>query len=146
MQQDGLIAGFTPADTYAELLTGIQNSGGRCIIGMTWWNSEFTVLPSGQNKITKSSGVAGGHELVAVGHDSINGRLWILNSWGYWGVCIASQVNAQTKTTGAGCGYAWIADADMTSLFASGNAEGDCPTLPTKLASNDNATRAVVSY
>jgi hypothetical protein len=138
MQQDGLIAGFTPADNYTELLSGMQR--GTCIVGMTWWNSEFTVTASGQIKITKSSGVAGGHELVAAGHDSINGRFWILNSWGYWGVCIASQVNAQTKGDGTGCGYAWISDADMASLFASGNAEGDCPTFTTKMAANDNAS------
>jgi hypothetical protein len=137
MQQAGILKGFTQADTFIDLMAGL-NAGRVCILGANWYNSMFSPLASGQLKVTTSSGLAGGHEFVIIGHDSVNSRTWMLNSWGYWGVCFAEQITTSTPLDGTGCGYAWFADADVQKLYNSG-AEGDCPTLPIKEPSNDNA-------
>jgi hypothetical protein len=108
------LGGYLAADTTTDLFAGLAKSG--CMGGFDWYYSMMSTTSTGQLKVTVSSGLAGGHEPEIVGHDAVNKRTWIRNSWGNaWGVC-----NAQ------GCGYAWIADSDLTKL----NFDADCPELP----------------
>ena len=121
LQQMGLLKGYTTADTTSTLLAGLTRTN--CIIGVDFYNSMFTPAADGRLKIVASSGLAGGHEMVAVRYDPALDGVWVRTSWGPVWWCLDSQVTANTPIDGTGCGYAWIAVADLPTLHF----DGDCP-------------------
>lgn len=75
----GLASGYLHITTAAALATAIQS--GPVIVGTNWYNSMFEPNSKGQVVVTKSSGLAGGHEYVL---DSVttDGYFGFTNSWG----------------------------------------------------------------
>jgi hypothetical protein len=113
----GWLRSFTTADTLSTLQSCLAR--GPAVIGVDWYNSMFTPSPTGQLVVTKSSGIAGGHDINAAMLDVPNQRVWVHNSWGdSWGWCLAIPDGSRE------CGYAWIALSDLPKL----NFDGDCPT------------------
>jgi hypothetical protein len=105
----GLLTGYTHGFTIAALQSALQS--GPVLWGTVWLNSMFTTDSDGFVKVDKSSGEAGGHELVISGYDTADDVYEIQNSWGTsWGVD----------------GFAYVHGADMAWLLAQ---EGDI-TVP----------------
>jgi hypothetical protein len=121
----GLLGGYTTADTVDQLLAGLTRS--TCIIGVDFYDSMYT--PNVDGRLTFSTKVkpAGGHEMLATRYDPALDGVWVRTSWGPVWWCLKSQVNKQTPIDGTGCGYAWIARADLTKLHFDGN----CPKVTT---------------
>lgn len=95
----GLLTGYTHAFSLAALKSALQT--GAVMIGIVWLNSMFDPQADGTITVDRSSGVAGGHELVVAGWDGTRFRLD--NSWGAsWG--------------DAGSGY--VSEADMQWLLS----------------------------
>lgn len=112
-QMLGLATGYSHAFSLDALKSALQS--GPALIGIVWLNSMFDPKPDGQIVIDKTSGIAGGHELVVSAYDATTGEWQLDNSWDTsWGV--------------AGSGY--VADADMGWLLSQ---QGDVtvPTLAT---------------
>lgn len=92
---DGLAAAKTlkalgAADTYkhAFSLSALDSAlqSGPVMLGTEWVNSMFDPAADGRLKVTRTSGVAGGHEYIVDEIDTTNGIYWIQNSWGTsWG-------------------------------------------------------------
>lgn len=100
LRNAGLIAGWWQVFGYPDLLKALQQYP--VCIGIVWLNSMFDPDSQGILRVDRSSGVAGGHELVVVGYDSLGGRVLVDNSWGTdWGVN----------------GTCYITDADMEWLL-----------------------------
>lgn len=99
----GLATSYKHSASVSVVKTALQS--GPVVIGVPWYNSQFTPDADGRIPVVKSSGLAGGHEIELNGYDAENGRFWIVNSWGEsWGV--------------AGTGY--FTEADLAALFADG--------------------------
>lgn len=108
-QQLGLASGYTHAFSYDALRSALQM--GPVLIGIPWYNSMFDPAPDGQIVLDRSSGVAGGHELLVRQYDATRDVVWVDNSWGLaWG--------------SRGRGY--LAGADLRSLLSEG---GDVTVL-----------------
>lgn len=103
LQKHGKIAGYQHATSLAAVLTAL--SKGACMVGTAWHGDMFTPGPTGRLKITGS--VEGGHEYKLDELDVENKRVWILNSWGNWGLE----------------GRAWLSWDDLGTLLAD---DGDC--------------------
>jgi hypothetical protein len=86
-----------------------------CIFGIDWYYSMMSTDSSGHTKVTKSSGLAGGHEPHSLAWDAILSRFWGRNSWGKWGMCRSAD----------DCGYFWLSPADLITL----NFDANCPVL-----------------
>jgi hypothetical protein len=81
----GLAAGYTHAFSVAALNSALQT--GPVMIGIEWYNSMFDPAADGRIPVTKSSGVAGGHEIALTAFDAATDEYRIDNSWGTsWGV------------------------------------------------------------
>lgn len=81
----GLATGYTHAFVYDALRSALQS--GPALIGIDWYNSMFDPKPDGQIVVDKTSGLAGGHELMVRQYDADTDRVWVDNSWGLsWGV------------------------------------------------------------
>jgi hypothetical protein len=105
----GLAAGYTHAFSYDALRSALQS--GPALIGIDWYNSMFDPKPDGQIVVDKTSGLAGGHELLIREYDAVNDIAWADNSWSTsWGV--------------QGRGY--FRGADLRALLADG---GDVTVL-----------------
>jgi hypothetical protein len=104
------------ADTYVRSLPGPDNAvrGGSLLLGTPWYESMFNpVYRKVATGVYKwcleidetKGGVAGGHEIVIDGRNSLYGAWRILNSWGpWWGVN----------------GRAWLRDETLNRLIAEG--------------------------
>jgi len=81
----GLATGYTHAFSYDALRSALQS--GPVLIGIDWYNSMFDPKPDGQIVVDKTSGLAGGHELMIREYDAALDIAWVDNSWGSsWGV------------------------------------------------------------
>lgn len=105
----GLASGYTHAFSYDALRSALQ--AGPVLIGIPWYNSMFDPQADGQIAVDKTSGLAGGHELMIREYDAVKDVAWVDNSWGLsWGV--------------NGRGY--FKGADLRALLADG---GDVTVL-----------------
>jgi hypothetical protein len=104
----GLAVGYTHAFSLAALKSALQT--GPAMLGIVWLNSMFDPMPSGTLTVDKTSGVAGGHEIVCSGWDGSRFRLD--NSWG---------------ASWADSGSCWVTETDMQWLLSQ---QGDV-TVPT---------------
>ena len=68
MVRSGWLKGYVAADTVDDLLVGLKHSA--CVIDITYLNSMWVPLASGQLKVTLSSGAAGGHSMMGEGRFS----------------------------------------------------------------------------
>lgn len=85
LQAAGEISGYQHTFTLEDALKALQV--GPLITGINWYNSMFTPSSTGLVKLTKSSGVAGGHEIVVDEYQADTDRVGFQNSWGTsWGV------------------------------------------------------------
>lgn len=95
----GLLTGYTHAFSMDALKSALQQ--GAVMIGIVWLNSMFDPDPDGTITVDRSSGVAGGHELVVSAWDGARFRLD--NSWGAsWG----------------DHGSGWVSEQDMGWLLS----------------------------
>jgi hypothetical protein len=95
----GLASGYTHAFSLAALKSALQS--GPAMLGTVWLQSMFDPKPDGTLPVDKSSGMAGGHEIVVSGWDGARFRLG--NSWG---------------TSWGASGSCWVAEADMQWLLS----------------------------
>lgn len=92
-QQLGLFTGYTHAFSLAALKSALQT--GPAMIGIVWLNSMFEPKSDGTLQVDRTSGVAGGHELVVAGWDGARFRLdnsWDI-TWGDKGSCYVSEAD-----------------------------------------------------
>jgi hypothetical protein len=105
----GLAGSYTHAFSLAALNSALQS--GPVMIGIPWLKSMFDTAIDGRVVVTKSSGLAGGHELELCRFDATTGEYWVPNSWSEsWGQS----------------GWAYFTAADLSWLLAQ---EGDV-TVP----------------
>jgi hypothetical protein len=105
LKRAGFITGYKHAFSFDTLCRLLQLSP--VSIGIPWYQSMFTPSPRGVISVDPASGLAGGHQLSAVGVDYEREGIKIANSWGEsWGVA----------------GGGWIRFADMQALL---KAHGD---------------------
>lgn len=85
LKNASMISGYThAADGPAARLALGQ---GPIIIGIKWFNSMFTAGSDGRMTVDRSSGLAGGHEIVCDAIEVEAQRVWFTQSWGPgWGV------------------------------------------------------------
>lgn len=95
----GLLTGYTHAFSMDALKSALQQ--GPVMAGIVWLNSMFDPASDGTIAVDRSSGVAGGHELVVSAWDGTRFRLD--NSWG---------------TTWGDHGSGWVSEQDMAWLLA----------------------------
>jgi Papain family cysteine protease len=101
----GYITSYKHAFSFDTLCRLLQLSP--VSIGIPWYQSMFTPTSRGVIPVDPASGLAGGHQLSAVGVDYEREGIKIANSWGEsWGVE----------------GYGWFRFADMQALL---KAHGD---------------------
>ncbi|MFF8942832.1 C1 family peptidase [Streptomyces sp. NPDC014864] len=106
----GLLTGYTHAFSVDALRSALQS--GSVLWGTVWLRSMFETDADGFVKVDRTSGEAGGHELVISGYDVAEDVYEVQNSWGTsWGVD----------------GYAYVHGADMAWLLSQ---DGDI-TVPT---------------
>jgi hypothetical protein len=106
----GLASSYSHGFSLAALNSALQS--GPVMIGIPWLDSMFDPATDGRIPVTKSSGVAGGHEIELSKYDATTGEYWITNSWSTsWGI--------------EGAGY--FTTADLTWLLGQ---DGDV-TIPT---------------
>ena len=74
---------YSHAFSFLAVQTALQN--GPVTFGIPWYNSMFDTDPDGHVHVDLSSGLAGGHELVAFAMEMDTARLWFPNHWGSWG-------------------------------------------------------------
>ena len=80
----GLISGWTQTFTLTDALKALTQYP--LSSGTYWFNSMFDPSPEGVVTVSKSSGVAGGHEYEVVGYDDAKGLVKCANSWSAsWG-------------------------------------------------------------
>jgi hypothetical protein len=83
-QQEGLIKGYHHAFGLQHSLEALTIQP--VLFGINWYDSFFNPLPTGEVKLTRFAQVAGGHEIVGVGIDTVARQVWFMNSWGTsWG-------------------------------------------------------------
>lgn len=109
LQKKGYLQSYSNAFSFDALAAGLQTSPS--LIGTVWYNSMFDTTSDGHIKVSKRSGIAGGHEYLAtqleLGEDGSVAKVWIDNSWGEsWGES----------------GRAWVTAEEMMTLLAD---EGD---------------------
>jgi hypothetical protein len=84
LQLLGLADTYSHAFSLSALDAALQS--GPVMLGTRWMTSMFKPSSSGRIPVSRTSGVAGGHEYVIDEIDVENGRYWITNSWGKgWG-------------------------------------------------------------
>lgn len=88
LQEAGFISGYTHGFTLQALASALQL--GPALIGIPWYQDMFEPAADGRIHVDRSTGLAGGHELVVdqyePGPDDNRDRYWITNSWGQgWG-------------------------------------------------------------
>lgn len=96
----GAIAGWTQTFTLDDALKALGQYP--LAIGTVWFNSMFDPDPQGIITVSRSSGLAGGHEYEAVGYDQPRGLVHLANSWG---------------TSWGESGYFWMAAEDLGLLL-----------------------------
>lgn len=85
LKNAGMISGYTHATT--GKLARLALGEGPIIVGMKWFNSMFEAGAGGMMVVDRSSGLAGGHEIVFDKIDVDKGQVWFTQSWGpEWGV------------------------------------------------------------
>jgi hypothetical protein len=115
----GMISGYTHAATgkAARLALG----QGPIIVGVKWFNSMFGAGEGGRMNVDRSSGLAGGHEIVFDMIDVEAGQVWFTQSWGsHFGV-----------TRDGVPGRAFFTFADFDGLIAD---QGDATVFTPKTA------------
>jgi hypothetical protein len=99
----GLATSYSHAFSLDALKAALQS--GPALIGIIWLNSMFDPKSDGTLTIDRSSGVAGGHELVVSAYDAVARVFRLDNSWNAsWG----------------DAGSCYVAEADMGWLLAQG--------------------------
>jgi hypothetical protein len=84
LQALGLADTYKHAFSLSALDAALQS--GPVMLGTQWMKSMFNPSSSGRIPVSRTSGVAGGHEYVIDEIDVENGRYWLTNSWGEsWG-------------------------------------------------------------
>lgn len=97
----GLLKGYRHAFTVDALRSALQ--AGPVLWGTVWLRSMFGTDADGFIKVDRTSGEAGGHELVISGYDVAEDVYEVQNSWGTsWGVD----------------GFAYVHGADMAWLLS----------------------------
>lgn len=99
LEKLGLATSYTHAFSLAALKSALQS--GPAMIGIVWLNSMFNPKSDGTLPVVRTSGVAGGHEIVCAGWDGARFRLD--NSW---------------STSWGDKGSCWVAEADMQWLLS----------------------------
>lgn len=108
----GVASGYTHAFSIDALKSGLQS--GPALWGTVWLNSMFEPDSRGYLKVTKSSGVAGGHELCITGYDAKYGIFTVANSW---------------DTSWGDEGYCYVKEPDMKWLLSQ---DGDAAFVSVK--------------
>jgi hypothetical protein len=80
LKNAGMISGYTHAES--GKLARLALGEGPIIVGMKWFNSMFEAGADGRMTVDRTSGLAGGHEIVFDGIDVGAGRAWFTQSWG----------------------------------------------------------------
>jgi len=94
----GLAGQYQHAFSIAALQSALQT--GPVMWGTDWYNSMFDLDASGYLVVKKSSGLAGGHELLITGWDKTSDVYVVTNSWGTgWGNQGTCRVKAKDMTT-----------------------------------------------
>jgi hypothetical protein len=101
LQALGLAGSYTHAFSIDALNSALQT--GPVLIGIEWLNSMFDPKTDGRIPVTKSSGVAGGHELELSKYDATTGEYWVPNSW---------------NTSWGDNGWGYLTTADLTWLLS----------------------------
>jgi len=109
LQALGLAGGYTHGFSLAALNSALQQ--GSVLIGIPWLQSMFDTASDGRIIVTKTSPVAGGHELQLPRYDSATGEYWVPNSW---------------NTTWGDAGWGYFTAADLQWLLSQ---QGDV-TIP----------------
>jgi hypothetical protein len=82
--REKLIAGYTHTFSFDGFLGALTLQPG--IVGISWYASFDTPLPSGECPLLPNAGVRGGHEVEVWGLDVEQERIWCYQSWGAtWG-------------------------------------------------------------
>ncbi|MEC3994006.1 C1 family peptidase [Actinacidiphila sp. DG2A-62] len=103
LEKLGLISSWHHTRSLTTALR-LLNSG-PISIGVTWYNSMFTLDAKGQLVISEADGIGGGHQVCVTADDAEARRVLIRNSWG----------------TGWGDrGHAWLSWSDLDDLLQDG--------------------------
>jgi hypothetical protein len=102
-QKEGWITGYEHAFGLDHLTHGLSQRPG--LLGIYWYTSFDTPLPSGECPLTPTATVRGGHEVEMFRLDVEQQRVWCYQSWGpMWG--------------GLGNGTFWFSFETLTRLLA----------------------------
>jgi len=110
---------FVEIGSFEELQTALQK--GPCIVGVDWYDGFFS--PDRCGAVKKTGAIAGGHEILIVGHRRATKQTLGRNSWG--------------RPYGRD-GYFWFTDGTLAELLAAGG-DAHCLSHPVVSPANDNA-------
>ena len=83
-KKEGWIKGYEHAFGLDDLIHGLSQRPG--LLGIYWYTSFDTPLPSGECRLTPNASVRGGHEVQMFRLDARQKRVWCYQSWGdSWG-------------------------------------------------------------
>lgn len=102
-RKEGWISSYQHAFGLDHLLHGLSQRPG--LLGMHWYTSFDSPLPTGECPLTAGATVRGGHEVEMFRLDTQNQQVWCYQSWGpTWG--------------GLGNGTFWFSFQTLTRLLA----------------------------
>ena len=105
LERDGIIKGYGHDLTLHDTINSLMVSPG--MMGIGWYDSFDTPLPTGQCVLTPGATLRGGHEIELYGCDIEQKQFQFYNSWGQgWGTI--------------GDGSFWISFTDIEYLFTHG--------------------------
>lgn len=117
-KQEGWFASYEHAFALADLLGALATRPG--ILGINWYSSFDTPLPSGECALAPNAVVRGGHEIEMFKIDATREQVWCFQSWGpTWG--------------GLMDGTFWLSFQTLAQLL---NEQGDAtfPVVPAQAA------------
>jgi len=82
-KREGLVQSYSHTFSLTQLLGALTLRPG--ILGVTWYESFDTPLPTGECHLPAGAEARGGHEVELFGLDVEHERVWCYNSWGPWG-------------------------------------------------------------
>lgn len=130
----GLISGWTQTFSLDAALKALTQYP--LATGTVWFNSMFDSSPEGVLTVSRSSGVAGGHEYEIVGYDDARGLVKFANSWSTsWGVDGYGYMQAEDWGS-------LLADRGDVTVFTPLSQPAPVPT-PTPVDAADAALAAV---
>lgn len=131
-QDLGLVDTYKHAFSIAAVQSALMQ--GPVLWGTEWLNSMFTTDAKGFLVVDKSSGVAGGHELVLNGYDPATDTYDGDNSWG-----TSFGLDGSFKVTGADLKYLLSRDGDITVPHWTSITPPTPPTPPGPAVVDDQA-------